>query len=304
LREKNEEKPPVLKSREVYDNIDTRKAKRKRVGGLAAAQTMDRRHQEDLQRLRGFRLLDDDFLTKCFEGNTACIELVLRIVLDMQDLDVLDVRTQVFVENLLNRSVRLDVLATDSAGRKFNIEIQRADRGAGRRRARYNSSMMDANLLRKGEDFDSLPETYVVFITENDVMKKGKPLYQVERCILGTGERFEDGSHIVYVNGAYRDDSPIGKLMHDFSCTNPADMYYGVLADRVRFFKESKEGIAVMCKAMEDMRNEALREGMKEGMKSTALRMLKAGKYAMEEIVAISGLSLDEVRKLKMAEMA
>lgn len=71
-------------------------------------------------------------------------------------------------------------------------------------------------------------------------MGKGKPLYQIERCIRETGERFEDGTHILYVNGAYRDESPIGKLMHDFSCMNPSDMKYGVLADRVRFFKESR----------------------------------------------------------------
>lgn len=111
---------------------------------MTVTETMNQKHQEDLQRLRAFRLLDDDFFTKCFDGNTECIQLVLRIVLDKPDLSVVDVRTQVFVENLLNRSVRLDVLATDQVGRKFNIEIQRADKGAGRRRARYNSSMMDA----------------------------------------------------------------------------------------------------------------------------------------------------------------
>ena len=262
---------------------------------MTVTETLDCKYQEDLQRLRGFRLMDDDFLTKCFEGNTECIELVLRIVLDMSDLNVLDVRTQVFVENLLNRSVRLDVLATDSAGRKFNIEIQRADKGAGRKRARYNSSMMDANLLKKGEDFDNLPETYVVFITENDVIGKGFPLYQIERSILETGERFEDGTHILYVNGAYRDESPIGKLMHDFSCTDPSDMYYDVLADRVKFFKENKEGIAVMCKAMEDMRNQTL----KEGMINVAKRMLADGTLTLEKIAEYAGLSLDEVKKLK-----
>ena len=271
------------------------KLQRKRVGILTVTETIDCKYQEDLQRLKGFRLMDDDFLTKCFEGNTECIELVLRIVLDMPDLNVLDVRTQVFVENLLNRSVRLDVLATDSAGRKFNIEIQRADKGAGRKRARYNSSMMDANLLKKGDDFDNLPETYVVFITENDVMRKGKPLYQIERCILETGERFEDGTHILYVNGSYRDESPIGKLMHDFFCTNPSDMYYDVLADRVKFFKESKEGIAVMCKAMEDMRNQTL----KEGMINVAKRMLADGTLTLEKIAEYAGLPLDEVKKLK-----
>ncbi len=275
--------------------MEIRKQKGKQVGRLTVTEQIDQKHQEDLQRLRGFRLLDDDFLTKCFEGDTASIELVLQIVLEKPDLKVLDVRTQVFVENLLNRSVRLDILATDSTGAKLNVEVQRSDKGAGRKRARYNSSMMDANLLKKGEDFDKLPETWVIFITENDVMGKGLPLYPIERCFLGTGERFEDGSHILYVNGAYRGDTPIGKLMHDFSCIDAADMYYGTLADRVRFFKESKEGIEIMCRAMEDMRNQTL----KEGMINVAKKMLEDGTITLEKIAEFVGLSVDEVRKLK-----
>ena len=262
---------------------------------MTVTEQIDRKHQEDLQRLRGFRLLDDDFLTKCFEKDEKSIELVLQIVLEKPDLKVLDVRTQVFVENLLNRSVRLDILATDSTRAKLNVEVQRSDKGAGRKRARYNSSMMDANLLKKGEDFDKLPETWAIFITENDVMGKGMPRYPIERCFLETGERFEDGSHILYVNGAYRGDTPIGKLMHDFSCTDAADMHYGTLADRVRFFKESKEGIEIMCRAMEDMRNQTL----KEGMINVAKKMLEDGTIRLEKIAEFVGLSVDEVRKLK-----
>lgn len=266
---------------------------------MNVTEKMDAKHQKDLQRLKGFRLLDDDFLTKCFDGHTECIELVLQIVLEMPDLQVLDVRTQVFVENLLNRSVRFDILATDSTGRKMNVEIQRADKGAGRKRARYNSSMMDAGVLEKGEDFDTLPETYVVFITENDVIGKGKPLYHIERCIMETGEGFGDGSHILYVNGAYRDETPIGKLMHDFACTNPGDMNYRVLADRAKFFKESKEGIAIMCKAMEDMRNETIKETREEEKRETALRMLADKTLSLEKIAEYAGLSLEEVKQLK-----
>ncbi|MBD5496278.1 MAG: nuclease [Lachnospiraceae bacterium] len=270
------------------------KLKKTQKQSLTVTEQIDQKHHEDLQRLRNFSLFDDDFLTKCFEGNTDCIELILQIILEKPDLKVLDVRTQVFVENLLYRSVRFDILATDSTGAKLNVEIQRSDKGAARKRARYNSSMMDINLLQKSEDFDALPETWVIFITENDVIGKGLPLYPIERCFLETGEKFEDGSHILYVNGAYRGNTPLGRLMHDFSCTNAASMHYGTLADKVRFFKESKEGIEIMCRAMEDMRNQTLKEGMTE----VALRMLTAGKYALEEIVTISGLSLDEVRQL------
>ena len=95
--------------------------------------------------------------------------------------------------------------------------------------------------------------------------------------------------------------------MHDFSCTNPNDMYYDVLAERVRVFKESKEGVSIMCKVIEDMRKEereaGIREGMKQGMKqgmmTTARRMLETGKYALEEIADISGLSFDELKTIQ-----
>ena len=185
----------------------------------------------------------------------------------------------------------------------MNVEIQRSDKGAGHKRARYNSSMLDAGMLKKSDSFEDLPDTWVIFITENDIHGRGKAVYEVERRFTDTGEAFNDGSHILYVNGAYRDDSPIGKLMHDFSCTNAADMNYGVLADRVRFFKESKEGVAIMCKVIEDMRlqerQEGREEGRAEGLQEVAANMLRAGKYALEEIAALSGLSLDDVNALR-----
>lgn len=71
-------------------------------------------------------------------------------------------------------------------------------------------------------------------------------------------------------------------------------MCYPVLEERARFFKESEEGIAVMCKAMEDMRKQTL----EEGMRAVALRMLELGKNSLDEISIVSGLSLDEVKKL------
>ena len=263
------------------------------------AEIIEKKHQEDLRRIAAFCLMDDDFMTRVFDGDRESIQLVLRIVMDMPDLVVIDVRTQVFVENFHNRSVRLDVLATDSKGRRINVEIQRSDKGAGYKRARFNSSMLDVNLLQKGESFEDLPETWVIFITEHDIPGRGKAVYKVERRFEDTGEAFNDGSHILYVNGSYRDDSPIGMLMHDFSCTNPADMNYNVLADRVRFFKESKEGVETMCRAIEEMRRQERREGVMEKAQEVAAKMLRARKYALEEIADMSGLSLDDVEALR-----
>ena len=253
---------------------------------------------EHLARLKRLRLMDDDFMTKCFEDAPECVELVLRIVLEIPDLTVIEARTQAAMANLINRSVRLDILAEDSAGRRINVEVQRSDKGAGRKRARFHSSMIDAGLLDRGDDFESLPETYVVFITERDVIGRGEAVYRFDRCDLRTGESFGDGAHIVYVNGAFRDQSPVGWLMHDFFCADPAQMYYETLAKRTYYFKEG-EGVSKMCRAFEELLEEGMERGLKKGQINTARKLLELGKLALEEIAACSDLSLEEVEQLR-----
>lgn len=115
-------------------------------------------------------------MSKVFEDDIECTEFLLHIIMDKPDLKVQEVRTQYSIKNLVGRSVRLDIHAIDSVEKKYNIEIQREDKGAGSKRARYNSSVMDANSLRAGADFDELPETYVIFITESDVIGGNEPI--------------------------------------------------------------------------------------------------------------------------------
>ena len=254
----------------------------------------NQKREKILKKIREFCLLDDDFMTKCFEDNIECTELVLRIIMDKADLKVREARTQYVIKNLQGRSIRLDIDAVDSTGKEYDIEIQRIDKGAGRKRARYNSSLLDANVLLSGEETDKLPETYVIFITENDVLGRNKPIYHIQRTILETDELFEDGSHILYVNGAYKDDSPLGLLMRDFVCKNPEDMHYKVLADRVRYFKEDEKGVRAMCKAVEEL----CKEEKQETMMDTAKRMLADGILTIEKIAEYSGLTVEEVTEL------
>ena len=203
----------------------------------------EKKHQEDLQRLRGFRLLDDDFMTKVFE-DIQCAELLLRIILNDEGIHVLEVHSQRGIKNLQGRSVRLDILAIDSHDRVFNVEVQRSDKGAGAKRARYNSALIDANVTEPGDLYEALNETFVIFITENDVMKADLPIYHIDRVVKETGKLFKDEAHIIYVNSQIKNETKLGRLMHDFSCTNAKDMHNKVLADRVRYFKEDERGVA------------------------------------------------------------
>ena len=84
--------------------------------------------------------------------------------------------------------------------------------------------------------------------------------------------------------------------MHDFNCTQAADMNFELMAERTRYLKENPKGVQEMCKMMEDMRKESLKE--------VAKRMLADGIINLEKIAEYAGLPLDEVKKLKAERTA
>ena len=278
---------------------EARKAARTVARKATAGRSSSAMKPEYLAELEQMRLMDDTFMSKCLENAPECIELMLRIILGKKDLKVVKSQTEYPIKSLQGRGVRFDVFARDSEGREYDIEIQRADKGAEPKRARYNSALMDANALKSGEDFGKLRDTCVIFITEDDVMDDGQELYSYLRIEESSGKRLRDGTHIIYVNGATRSETEIGRLIHDLLCRDAAEMYFDVLRIRVSQFKNSEEGRRVMCKAMEKIKT----EGKRETMFATAKRMLKDGILALKDIARYSGLTLAQVKKLQ-AEMA
>lgn len=267
----------------------------------------ERQHARDLERIQNFRLIDDDFMSVVFE-DIPSVELLLRVILERDDLTAKSVKCQNWIQNLQGRSVRLDIYAKDTSGATHNVEIQRADAGAGALRARYHSSILDANITEPGDRYENLGETYVVFITENDVIGEGLPIYHIHRTIDETGARFNDRTHIIYVNAQIRDNTTaLGKLMHDFWCTSHEDMHYDVLADRVRYFKTEEEGRINMCEALEQMRNEVAEAAAKRAKREYSIQiartMLSDGE-PVDKVSRYTGLTLDEVQSLAAREPA
>ena len=227
----------------------------------------EQKRQKDLERLRRLRPMDDDFMRCLFKDNIPLAQLVLRIITGKSDLIITDCQTQKDMKRLGGaRSVCLDAYGTDSLNKKYDMEIQREDKGAEPQRARYHSSVMDIENLDANQKFSELPETFTIFITEKDFYGMGEPIYPIERMNLVTSKPFADGEHILYVNGEYRGDSDIGKLMHDFNCADAADMNFELMAERTKYLKENPEGVSQMCKVIEEMRREEREEGLKEGM--------------------------------------
>lgn len=197
-------------------------------------------------------LMDDDLMSKVFDRNIPATRLLLRTILGRDDIEVISAVGQEELQSPIvgGRKIRLDIVAMDKTGAISDIEVQRQKAGAYPKRARFHSSMLDSRMLKEGEEFQKLRDSYTIFITEKDYYKEGLPLYTIERQIKENGRGFDDGSHIIYVNGDYDGEDAIGKLMKDFKCKNAEDMYYLELAEGVKYFKE-EEGRDGMCEAVE-----------------------------------------------------
>ena len=153
---------------------------------------LEEKNTERMEAINKFTLMDDTFMTQVFSGDLECTEELLKIILKRNDLSVIKSVTQLTIGNLFGRSVRLDIYANDATGKQYDIEVQQDDSGAVPERARLNSALFDSRLTTSGEKYKEMPETYIIFITSNDVLKGGLPVYTIERTIQETGELFGD----------------------------------------------------------------------------------------------------------------
>ena len=239
----------------------------------------EREHEHDLELLRALRPIDDDFMRCLFQGQLSLAQELLRAITGIQDLELVREETQYDLKRLVGaRSVCLDVFGVDSQGLKYDLEVQRAAAGAGARRARYYSAALDVDSLGAGGGFAELPESYIIFVCEKDPFGCGAGVYRFERVDQRASVTLDDGTHILYVNASYDADDELGALMHDFLCSDPAEMRNTALADRAKYFKESPKGVAEMCELLEEMREEALAKGLEQGLEQGRAQGLEQGR--------------------------
>lgn len=216
--------------------------------------------------LASFRLMDDLFFGVCLGDSEKAIELIVNVAKQRKDIKVHHFVNQKNVPNIMGRGAILDVFATDEDGCQYNIEVQNDNKGAIPRRARFNASMLDYITVKKGAKWQEIPQNCVIMIADKDILGLGDALYVIKRTIVSHDNApFEDGSEIIYLNGQYEGDDDVGRLVHDLKCTNPDEMYFSVLANRVRYFKENRKGREKMCEIMQKLQDEAEARGEARG---------------------------------------
>ena len=229
-----------------------------------------------IEEARNFNLLSDVFIAVVLKDIPAC-QHVLRIITQIPGLKVKEIRTQYRISKITSRDAILDILAEDDEGRLYNIEIQRASTIDHARRTRFYGSMIDSEFLQKGKEYDELPKVRIIYISEKDIWKEQRTVYKVNKSLDPTGQSYDDGMQITYVNAEVDDCSEIAKLMKYFKTADPYDMSQGALSKRVHFLKCEEGGYEAICEVTEKIQRMCEQNGIIKGKRETARNLARMG---------------------------
>ncbi|MDO4287561.1 MAG: Rpn family recombination-promoting nuclease/putative transposase [Eubacterium sp.] len=220
-----------------------------------------------------------------------------------------------------SHGIRLDVFAQDD-GRVYDIEMQCVNAGHLKKRSRYYQGQIDTALLGKGEDYERLRDSYVIFICTFDPFGYGQYIYHFENCCQEIeGLRLEDGARKVFINtkGTAGDiQSGLKALLNYFE--NRSFDETGLIkqietaVDKANSDTAWRENMGTFEMRLRDYerlgrslgRKEGRLEGRKEGReegistekRQTARRLLEAGQ-TVDFIVQITGMAEKEILELQ-----
>ena len=137
---------------------------------------------------------------------------------------------EVILNQLGQRSIRLDAWAADETGRQFSTEMQNdTETDDVRRRSRYYQGLMDSPILKSGKKtrYRHLPSTVIIFITQEDIFGQDRAMYTfTEPCEEVPGLHLEDGTRKLFLNMSSRNGRPelvsLLQYMKDSRLENPA----------------------------------------------------------------------------------
>ena len=278
---------------------------------------------------RDIPLENDAMFAEVMRRKDACIGLLETIFEGRRIRDIV-YEDDFYIEpqkNIIfdpgNKSIRLDVYFEDEDA-VYDIELQKVKRWNLAKRSRMYSSMMDANMLDKGLEYDALKKSYVIFVCMFDVFGQGMKSYRFRTmCENVQGLPLDDGRYIIVVNtkgrdggsghgmdaffkylnggvssigtGKDSDDELVKKLdRYVLDINGDEDWRQGYMKYELNLIEKYKDGRA-------DGINEGVSIGRAEGEANATGRMVKGFKplgLSDEDIAKGASISVEEVRNI------
>ena len=213
---------------------------------------MKAKNQDIVSLIESMTLFHSPMIKVVF-GHRECVNEMIDIILG-RHIHIDEHHVEHYMSNIKGREAQFDIYVK-SEKMRINVEIQRKEKGANPKRGRLNLSLIDTQEIKKSSEYEEVPESYIVFMCEGDYFKKGLPIYHLKLTNKETKEEVDIGQEMIYVNGDYQDEETVlGRLIHDFHCIDPNEMYSEVFKKWMKYYKEEKEGVIEMCEICEQLK--------------------------------------------------
>ena len=143
---------------------------------------------------------NDFMFATIMQGNKDICRRVLECILDFEVESIEYVEDQYAMQTYIDsHGVRLDVIAKDT-GATYDIEMQTVDDDDIPRRMRYYQSQIDVSELKKGEQYKTLKESYIIFICKFDIFGRDEYIYRFENYDAEKLLPLGDGTKKIVIN--------------------------------------------------------------------------------------------------------
>ena len=257
-------------------------------------------------------IADDFMFCKVMQNEGICKEFLEMVLSDkIGKIAYLSSQNSV-ATGIEAKSVRLDILVKDEAGKSYDVEMQVCNEHNIPKRMRYYQAAIDIAFLDKGVHYKALNECYIIFVCLFDAIGKEKPLYTFENiCIEDRHTPLRDGTKKVIINAqafSKAEDKELKGFLEYVKTGTVNTEYTGRIETMIQAVKNNEQArqeyrfmSGFEMDAREEGRSEGIAQGFSDGARQKALETAKAMKdmnYPISDICTISGLSVEEVEKL------
>ena len=207
------------------------------------------------------------------------------------------------------RGVRFDAIIEDDRERFYDVEMQVANQPVLGKRVRYYQAQIDQETLKKGEDYDDLRESYVIFFCTFDPCGQDRRLYQFHYYEDDDRQlRLPTNSHVILINalGTKGQITPALAAVLDVmnrrrDNANPLAVRLVKEIDGYNRDKKRRRALMNLKMRLKDERRLGLSEGRAEGRDEMALGLIHALQaQGMPQKQIVEALAL--TRKISLAE--
>ena len=253
-----------------------------------------------VKRFEDLTLQDDFMFCKVMQNESLC-----KMLIEMILFDTIGKITYISVQHSINtyeqaKSVRFDVLVQTENGKFYDVEMQVSNERNIPKRMRFYQAAIDISFLDKGNFYNDLNESFIIFICLFDVLRKNRSIYTFENiCLEDKNISLQDGTKKVIINAeAFKDtkNKELKEFLEYLKTGKTKSEFTREIETMIQAVKNNEQA-RQEYRLMSTFEMDARYKGIYETKRETA-KILKQLGDSLQKIMQVTGLPESEIEKL------